>query len=300
MSGALRLADAERAAADAALAAARDRLLNGVSGELADAVRYALRGGGKRLRPILCVAAYRALRGTAADGSIHQLAASLEIIHTYSLVHDDLPSMDDDALRRGRPTTHRAFDVPTATVAGAFMIPLAVTQLLHGADALDATPGQRAALVRELVRAAGAAGMVGGQWLDLDSVAGTEGIGSLEAIHRLKTGALMEAALALGAIAAGAESSVIDAFREAGAAVGLAFQIRDDVLDETASAQVLGKTAGKDRAHGKATFPALLGLEDARRSAQVAAARAHAALRRVGVQDPALHDLIEFAVERDR
>ncbi|MGH7445437.1 MAG: polyprenyl synthetase family protein, partial [Longimicrobiales bacterium] len=216
------------------------------------------------------------------------------------LVHDDLPCMDDDALRRGRPTTHRAFDVRAATVAGAFMIPLAVTQLLRGAEALGLAGPTRAALVRELTRAAGARGMVGGQWLDLAGEGEAASRDGLEAIHRLKTGALMEASLAIGAIAADVEPGVVAAFREAGAALGLAFQIHDDVLDETASDAVLGKTAGKDRSSGKTTFPAVHGLDGARAGAAAAVERAHAALRGVGIEDAMLHGLIAFAVDRDR
>ncbi len=300
MSGTLAHAVTVRAAADAALERAAATLLVGVPESLAGPVRYALAGDGKRLRPILCVAAYRALQGPAPDTRIHDLAAALEIIHTYSLVHDDLPCMDDDELRRGRPTTHRAFDVRTATVAGAFMIPLAFTQLRHATAALALPAGTRVALARELGRAAGAAGMVGGQWLDLDAEATAGSIDELETMHRRKTGALMEAALAMGALAAGAEERIVAHFRDAGTALGLAFQIHDDVLDETASEAVLGKTAGKDRAHGKATFPALLGLEEARARARAAAASARGALRHAGVEDSLLDGLVSFAVERDR
>lgn len=299
MTGALAMLASERAAADAALERAADSLLRDVPSALGDPVRYALGGGGKRLRPVLCVAAYRALRHPP-DAGIYDLAAALEIIHTYSLVHDDLPCMDDDALRRGRPTTHHAFDVRTATVAGAFMIPLAFRQLVHGVDVLGLSGAVRAALVRELTRAAGATGMVGGQWLDLVGEGEAANRDGLESIHRLKTGALMQASLAMGAIAAEAKASTIAAFREAGAALGLAFQIQDDVLDETATADVLGKTAGKDRSSGKATFPSLLGLDGARTGAAAAVERAHGALRRVGVEDPMLHALVAFAVDRDR
>ena len=292
--GAALLAD-ERAAADAALERAAGVLLDGVPDALAAPVRYALAGGGKRLRPILCAASYRSLGGR--DQAIHDVGAAIEIIHTYSLVHDDLPCMDDDDLRRGRPTTHRAFDVRTATVAGAFMIPVALRQLLGAATALGMDRTARDAMVRELVTAAGAAGMVGGQWLDLE---GVEQLDALTETHRRKTGALMAASMALGALAAGAEPRIVSAFRTAGERLGLAFQIQDDVLDETASAEVLGKTAGKDRANEKATYTVLLGLEEARLSANDAAAAARAALTDVGVQDTALLDLLTFAVERDR
>ncbi len=300
MSGEPPLLAAERAAADAALARALAALLADAPAALAGPVRYALAGGGKRLRPTLCVAAWRALRGPGDPAHLHDLAVAVEIIHTYSLVHDDLPCMDDDDLRRGRPTTHRAHGTGVATVAGAFMIPLAVRQLVGAAAALGLDVPTRAAMVTELTRAAGAAGMVGGQWLDLDAEGAAAGLGDLEGTHRRKTGALMGAAMALGALAARAAPGVVDAFRLAGERLGLAFQIHDDVLDETASAEVLGKTAGKDRAHDKATFPALLGLAEARRRADAAAGEAQAALHAVGVDDEPLHRLIAFAVERDR
>jgi len=289
------LLGAARAAADRALERATDVLLDGVPAALADPVRYALAGDGKRLRPILCAAAYRALGGT--HDAIHDVGAAIEIIHTYSLVHDDLPCMDDDDLRRGRPTTHRAYDVRTATVAGAFMIPLAVRQLLRAADALALPTATRAAMVHELVDAAGASGMVGGQWLDL---AGVDRLEALSETHRRKTGALMAAAMALGAHAAGATPRVVAAFRTAGTRLGLAFQIHDDVLDETATADVLGKTAGKDRASEKATYVRLLGLEKARYAAHEAAAAARQAVVQAGVDDPELLGLVAFAVERDR
>lgn len=285
----------ERAAADAALEAAARALLDGVPPLLAEPVRYALAGDGKRLRPILCAMSYRALGGSS--DAIHQVGAAIEIIHTYSLVHDDLPCMDDDDLRRGRPTAHRAFDARRATVAGAFMIPLAVRQLLRGADALALPPATRSAMVHELTHAAGAAGMVGGQWLDL---AGAERLDALTETHRRKTGALMAASMALGALAAGAAPHVLSAFRSAGEQLGLAFQIHDDVLDETATAEVLGKTAGKDRASAKATYTLLLGVDEARDRAADAAAGARRALTDAGVADPALFELLAFAVERDR
>lgn len=294
------LLDAERAAVDAAIVRAAAALLCDVPDILAAPIRYALEGDGKRLRPILCVAAFRALRPAAVDAPIHDIAVALEIIHTYSLVHDDLPCMDDDDLRRGRPTVHRAFDSATATVAGAFMIALAFRQLASAAKALALTPHARELLVDELAVAAGAAGMVGGQWLDLEGEGAAPTLHALERIHAGKTGALMSAAVAMGAIAAEADAATIAAFRQAGAELGVAFQIHDDVLDETASDAVLGKTAGKDRQRGKATFPGHVGLGASRERAVAAAERAGTALRSVGVRDPALHALIAFAVERDR
>lgn len=301
MSGVRALLDRERTAADEALERAAAALLHDVAADLAQPIRYALSGGGKRLRPVLCVAVWRALQRDALPHAarIHDLAAAIEILHTYSLVHDDLPCMDDDDMRRGRATTHRVFGDRAATIAGALMVPLAFAQLARAGRVLGLPAAARAALTHELALGAGAGGMVGGQWLDLQAERTSVPLALLETIHRRKTGALIAAAFAIGARAADATEPVVAACREAGAALGLAFQIHDDVLDETATAAVLGKTAGKDRDHGKATFPALLGLDAARASAAAALNRAHDALTGAGVHDETLHALIGFAVDRD-
>ena len=267
---------------------------------LAQPVAYALQGGGKRIRPTLTLHAYRAAGGVARGEALYDLACAPELIHTYSLVHDDLPCMDDDDMRRGRPTLHRAFDGSTAVLAGALLIPLAFEQIEVAASALGLEAEVRTALHSELAFLAGAAGMVGGQWLDLRAEGATLSLTELERLHLLKTGALMAAALSFGAIAAGADDRVVGAFRSAGIMVGLAFQVHDDVLDETGDAAVLGKTAGKDRQHGKSTYPALLGLDGARGHAAQAADRAVDALRAVGITDAALEAIFRFAVTRDR
>jgi geranylgeranyl pyrophosphate synthase len=222
------------------------------------------------------------------------------MIHTYSLMHDDLPCMDDDDLRRGRATVHRIFGERVATVAGAALIPLANAVLTDAGARLGFGPANRRALVSELAAAAGATGMVGGQVLDLEAEGRTLDADALEDIHRRKTGALFAAALRLGGRLAVAGAGVIAALGEAGTALGLAFQITDDVLDVTSDAAVLGKTAGRDQERGKATFAGALGIEHARWRAEEAVARAIAVLREAGITDVALEALIRLAADRDR
>jgi geranylgeranyl diphosphate synthase, type II len=290
----------ERILAEAALERAVRVLWPVESGRLEQAIRYALAAGGKRLRPILCVAAYRACGGDAADAAAHDAAVPLELIHTYSLVQDDLPCMDDDALRRGRPTTHRVFGSGVATVAAAAMIPAAFVALDAAARALGVAGKRYAELVRTLARGSGAGGMVGGQVLDLEAEGRQPDLAALLAIHRHKTGALFAAATRMGAVLAGAPAPVITALTDYGHAFGLAFQVADDLLDETGATATLGKDAGRDRALHKATFPALLGLEGARIRADQAAARAERALRAEDIRDDILEELVRFAVDRDR
>lgn len=285
-----------------------ERVLSDVAGRLAaeapvplsDALRYALEAPGKRLRPALVVASHQAVTGRPADRALRLLACSLELIHTYSLMHDDLPCMDDDDLRRGRPTTHRVFGETVATLAGATLIPAAFRILLEGSRAMGLASEGRRALALELARGAGANGMVGGQVLDLEAEARAIDTIELEGIHARKTGALFAASLRMGGIAGGAPEHVVHGLGEAGSALGLAFQVYDDVLDETGESSVLGKTAGRDRALSKSTYPALLGLEGARRHAEEAAQRAVRSLRDAGVDDVVLTGLVRFAVERDR
>jgi geranylgeranyl diphosphate synthase type II len=290
---------AGRAAIEAALPRALDELLAGVPAALAEPIRYAVQGGGKRMRPVLCLMAYEAAGG-AEPGAAAELACALELVHTYSLIHDDLPCMDDDALRRGRPTTHRVFGTARAVVAGAALIPLAVAVVLRGACRLGLDDEGTRALVRELCRAAGGGGMVAGQWLDLQAERRSATLAELAAIHEAKTASLLAAAPRMGALAAGADAVTVGALGDYGRRLGLAFQIVDDVLDVTATAEVLGKTAGRDQALQKATYPALLGVPGARRKAAAEARGAVAALRRAGIQAPSLEALARYAVERDR
>lgn len=288
--------EAERRAVDEVLA---DIVVGLGGGALAEAIRYALEAGGKRLRPILCVAAYRAVAGEPAP-AVFRLAAALELIHTYSLVHDDLPSMDDDPVRRGWPSTHVVHGVPAATLAGAAMIPLAARTAMEAARGLGLEEPVQARIVLELCRAAGAAGMVGGQLLDLDAEGRPVALEGLERIHRMKTGALLAVAPRLGGLAARAEQRVINALDVYGRSLGLAFQITDDILDVTGSTAVLGKTAGRDSELEKATYPAVAGVDAAARRAREEAEVARSALEAVGVGSAELAALVAYAVERDR
>ena len=287
----------ERARCNAALEEVAREIADTAHGPLREPIRYALATPGKRLRPILCAAAWRACAGEP-DERVYRLAAAVEIVHTYSLVHDDLPSMDDDAMRRGRPTVHTAFGVARATLVGAALIPAAVAVLDESARAMRLPPERRGRLVAELCRASGAVGMVGGQVQDLEGESRSLGTAELEAIHRRKTGALLAASLRIGALAAGAEEATLAALTVYGEDVGLAFQIVDDVLDVTASAEALGKTAGKDQSSGKSTYPALYGIDGARALAASRVEEAVAALHAARIASPELEALARFILER--
>ncbi len=292
--------DAFLAATRAPVDAALTRIVGEAgSGPLAEAARYALEAGGKRLRPILCVSAYAAFHDEIPE-PVYRLAASLELIHTYSLIHDDLPSMDDDAVRRGRPATHVAQGEAAATLAGAALIPLAARVVLDAGTDLRLEDGVRRTLVGTLCEAAGAGGMVGGQALDLEAEGRRVTLPELESIHRKKTGALLAAAPVMGGLAAGAGEPATRALATYGSALGLAFQIADDILDVTGDTAVLGKTAGRDTELEKATFPALEGLEAARGRAEAEVDRALSALESGGIRSEALAALARFAAARDR
>lgn len=286
---------AERAAATAALARVARRYLGPLPPPIADAIRYALAGEGKRLRAVLFLEAYRAAGG---EGDATALAAAIEVVHAYSLVHDDLPCMDDDDVRRGRPTVHRAFDTRIATVAGLAMVPLAASAAFDGAVELGFSDGDAAGIVAELMRASGAAGMIGGQLLDLEGEGRSLTLAELERIHSLKTGALIAASAKLGGVAADAAPPVVEALYEYGRLIGLAFQIADDVLDVTATTDQLGKTAGRDEAMRKSTYPALLGVDGAVSRADALTDAACDAIAAVGLLTPRLESLARYTVKR--
>lgn len=295
MSDALESLVEERAAIDAALSRLGDEARDAFTPRIADAVRYALAGEGKRLRGFLVVHAYRACGGS---GDAAPLAAAVEVVHAYSLVHDDLPCMDDDDMRRGRPTLHRAFDVPTATTAGVAMVPLAARGAFRAARALGLDVPEAGAIVRVLMAASGAGGMIGGQLLDLETEGRAPSLEELERIHRGKTGALIEASVRVGAMAARAAAHRVDALGCYGAAIGLAFQIADDVLDVTATTSELGKTAGRDVALRKGTYPALLGIEAARARALALVEAGILALQEAGIASASLPALARYAIDR--
>jgi geranylgeranyl diphosphate synthase type II len=228
---------------------------------LGEAVRYSLEAGGKRVRPVLCMLACEAVGGSPAQALPGALA--LEYVHTYSLIHDDLPAMDDDDLRRGRPTNHRIFGEGHAILAGDALL----TEAFGVLAAADLDPGKRAEALVLLAAGAGWRGMAGGQALDLEGEQlATYDLSHLRLIHRLKTGALLRASVEIGAVLGGAIPAERSALRAYGEAIGLAFQIQDDILDATATDADLGKRAGKDAGRGKITYPSLLGLDGARRA----------------------------------
>ena len=286
---------AERAAVAAALNGFCDTYLRDAAGTVGEAIRYSLLGEGKRLRAVLVNAAYTAAGGT---GDVSALAAAVEVVHAYSLVHDDLPCMDDDAMRRGRPTTHIVYGVPVATAAGLAMVPLAARTASAAARALGLDDKAAGAIVRELMGAAGGAGMIGGQLLDLEGEGRPLALADLERIHRLKTGALITASVRLGGLAADASPTQLDAFTQYGDAIGLAFQIADDVLDVTATTDQLGKTAGRDIALAKSTYPALLGVDGAVARAKALVEEGCAALQAAGLLTPQLEHLARYFVTR--
>jgi geranylgeranyl pyrophosphate synthase len=290
---------AEGAHAERALARSVDALdaLAGLDADVRAALRHGVMSGGKRVRPILCVTAYRAAGGTACDELAYDLAASLELIHAYSLMHDDLPCMDDAELRRSRPTTHRAHGEDVTTRAGAALIPAAALHAWNAAGALGGDDATRARVVGTLMEAAGGGGMVGGQWLDLDAEGHSLGADELDGLHRLKTGALLTASLLMGADAAGAAPEVREALFRYGRAIGLAFQIADDILDATSTAEALGKNPS-DAHLEKSTYVSVYGLEEAGRRARAQVEEACAALRDGGVAAPALEALARFVVDR--
>jgi len=273
------------------------RLRGEVAGRDGEALAYALATPGKRVRAALLLASYRAVGGMSP--AVAGVAAAVETVHTYSLVHDDLPCMDDDDLRRGRPTTHRRFDVPTATRAGYLLVPVAARVLAAAADALELPPAALGRMAVELFRAGGIEGMVGGQLLDLEAEGRTLALEDLIAVHRGKTGALIRAACTLGAIAAEAGPAEVAALTAYGEEVGLAFQIADDVLDATGTSEELGKTAGRDAQLAKSTYVSVMGVEAARAEAERLARRAVSHLESAGLSSGALGALAGYIVTRN-
>jgi geranylgeranyl diphosphate synthase type II len=264
---------------------------------LIEAVQYSLLAGGKRLRPALILECCRACAGhsdIAVNLSALAAAAAMEFIHTFSLVHDDLPAMDDDDLRRGRPTNHKVFGEAMAILAGDAMVTMAFEII-----AADADPALVPALVKELAHASGPEGMIGGQVLDIDGEEQSLTLAELQHVHRMKTGALLTASCRLGAMAAGASKAQLAAVTDFGRHLGLAFQIIDDVLDVTSTPEQMGKATNKDAAKGKNTYPVLLGLEASQQEARHQLALALEALKKLGSAAEGLQSLARFVVERE-
>ena len=265
------------------------------------AMRHGVLNGGKRFRPALAVEAARLFGMDGADEGLLRTAAAIECIHCYSLIHDDLPAMDDDDLRRGQPTVHVVYDDATAILAGDALMTLAFAAIADPRTHAD--PAVRAALVGRLALASGIGGMAGGQMLDLefegaDPAEGRPDEAASRTMQAMKTGALIEAACGMGAIHAGADEAAQGALSEYGRAIGFAFQLADDLLDHTASPLEMGKAVGKDEARGKATFVTFLGLDGTRERLDAELARAHRALDRFGARGETLKRLATFVAER--
>jgi len=257
------------------------------------AMRYSLFAGGKRIRPVLCLEAARSV-ADRTEGAV-TAACALELIHTYSLIHDDLPALDNDDYRRGKPTNHKVFGDAMAILAGDALLTLAFQVLAE----LPAPADRRTRLMAELAAASGTVGgMIGGQVADLEGEGKNPDAALLESIHRAKTGALLRASLRIGAIYAGANDAQYAALSCYGEHIGLAFQIVDDILDVEASSESLGKTAGKDAAQHKITFPAVYGLEASHLMAEAECGRAHLVLEPFGARARRLHELADLIVRR--
>ena len=260
---------------------------------LSEAIAHSIFAGGKRLRPALAMACCAACGGKASDAL--PAAAAVEMVHTYSLIHDDLPSMDDDDFRRGKPTCHKVYGEAIAVLAGDALQNEAFAVLAKAYQ-----PRIAVALIATLAEACGGAGMVGGQVLDITTDGREATLETLEDMHSRKTGAMIAAACRMGGLIADAEEPVVAALGEFGRRLGLAFQITDDILDETATTGELGKTAGKDAIAGKLTFPAVLGLEKSRTAAEEEIAGAIEAVARLGEAAAPLVELARFVLARDK
>jgi geranylgeranyl diphosphate synthase type II len=261
---------------------------------LHEAMRYAMFAGGKRLRPVLAIAGAEAVGGTARDAL--PVALAVECIHTYSLVHDDLPMMDDDDMRRGVPSCHKAFDDAVAILVGDSLMTLAFELLADAALARRVGGLGLSAIIREVSVAAGTTGMTGGQAVDLASQGKDVDAETLLYLHRCKTGALLSASVVAGAMAAGASPESLLALREFGDKLGLAFQIVDDILDVMGNVEILGKPAGSDRRNGKATYPKVFGLSESRRQASRLIEEANAALALFGDSARVLRGVADYVL----
>ena len=268
----------------------------GLSESLANAMEYATMNGGKRIRPVLAFAAAQAVGGTR--GSALDAACALELLHSYSLVHDDLPAMDNDELRRGKPTCHIAFNEATAILAGNSLQSLAF-EVLAKSDIPEMTPSAKIDMIKTLAESSGGEGMADGQALDLAAEGQTPGLDELENIHHRKTGCLITAAVHMGAIASGqATPSQLELLDNYAIAVGLAFQVQDDILDVIGDTQTLGKHKGSDAEQNKATYPGILGLDNAQTLVQTLHEQALDSLTSFGSQAEPMRKLSEFIVSR--
>jgi len=265
---------------------------------LIHAMRYSLLAGGKRLRPILCIAACEAVGGCETD--VMPVACALELIHSYSLIHDDLPAMDDDDLRRGKPTCHKAFNEATAILAGDALLTVAFEILAAAGQRSERDSLLWLEVIYLIARAAGHSGMIEGQMMDLAAEGKALDLKQLEAVHRHKTGALLEVSVRAGAMLGGGTHQQIDALAAYGRHIGLAFQVTDDILDIEGKLEELGKSPGSDRAHQKATYPSLIGLDQAKAHARQLIGKALEELKILGKKGEPLTALACYIIERKR
>lgn len=263
---------------------------------LHSAMRYSIFAGGKRIRPVLMLAACEAVGGNAE--AVMPAACAMEMIHTYSLIHDDLPAMDDDDFRRGRPTNHKVYGEAIAILAGDALLTQAFV-LMSSSLSLKTDPARMLAVINEIAGCAGSHGMVGGQVVDMESEGKQDiDLATVQYIHTHKTGALMKASVTSGAILGGADDEQLQALTRYGEAIGLAFQIADDILDIEGTTEEIGKDAGSDQARGKATYPAVMGLADAKRRATELVEMALAALERFDATADPLREIARYIIDR--
>lgn len=277
-----------------------DRLIPGAEEEpcvIHESMRYSVFAGGKRLRPILAVAAYEVSGGTG--NTILPVACGLELIHTYSLIHDDLPCMDDDDLRRGRPTNHKVYGEGMAVLAGDALLTLAFECFLGKGMNGQTAPETLGRLAGRIAKAIGSLGLVGGQVMDIAGFSQDRELQTLEATCHLKTGRLIQVCLESGAILAGAEGSTLEALARYGRSIGLAFQITDDILNVTGDVKTMGKAVNSDASHHKVTFPELLGINGARKHAEVCVTTARDALKVLGSSAWFLNELADYILDRE-
>ena len=288
--------DKQKKRVDRALEALFDKELSREYGRLAEGIRYSLLAGGKRIRPVLALAAIEAVGGDSE--ALLPLTLPLELIHTYSLVHDDLPAMDNDDLRRGRPTNHVVYGEASAILAGDALLTHAFTLLSDPVYDRVLSASRRMEVVYELSHASGLSGMVGGQFLDIVSEGKHLTLPELENLHRHKTGALLRASVRIGGILAGASAERIDALTRYGESIGIAFQIADDLLDVLGTAEELGKAAQKDAGKSKNTYPGLVGVNRARVLAEEKCKEAHEAVAIFGAKGEPLAHIASYIIER--
>ncbi|MGA9535343.1 MAG: polyprenyl synthetase family protein [Desulfobacterales bacterium] len=268
------------------------------SSRIADAMRYSVLAGGKRLRPVLCLAAAEAVGGRSED--VINTAVAIELIHTYSLIHDDLPAMDDDVLRRGKPTCHVAYDEATAILTGDALLTLAFQLLASPEDTADVPADKRLQVIHAVAAAAGHKGMIGGQMADIGSEGNRIALSRLEQLHMMKTGALINAAITTGAILGGATSEQIRHLHKYAQNIGLAFQIIDDILNVEGDPALLGKAVGTDEEKKKSTYPALLGLVESRKLAASRVKEALQALEYFDKKADPLRAIAKYVIDRKR